>query len=142
MTTSHAYIIYYSVTQVAADWSISTLLTVLVGEQRLESLVALYTRALKMVQLDCCRRSQSNPLYDKPAREKHFFSMAASIISVVLLIISLPLPAWATAVVADHYCSFGLIKVSCMTTKTRESIYEENISRESLTRILYDSLIH
>ena len=49
--------------------------------------------------------------YDKPSRERHFFSIIGSILSMVLLIVSLALREWAKA--ADENCelTFGLIKV-------------------------------
>lgn len=88
-----------------------------------------------MVELNCCRQApnplccrtrRSNPLTDKPARERHFLSMGASISSVVLLVISLALPWWATANVKNRSCSFGLIKVSCIHPLSGE--YRQDMS--------------
>ena len=70
-----------------------------------------------MVELDCFRRRSRNPLYDKPARERHIVSVAASLISVVLLIISFTLPTWATATISNCNCWFGLTRVRCITPK-------------------------
>ncbi len=58
------------------------------------------------------RREQLNPrFYDKPSRERHFFSIIGSVLSVVLLIVALFLREWAKA--GDNLCeyTFGLTKV-------------------------------
>lgn len=58
------------------------------------------------------RRSESNPrFYDKPSRERHYFSIIGSVLSFVLLVVALALREWAKA--GDSRCDyiFGLTKV-------------------------------
>ena len=58
------------------------------------------------------RRERLNPrFYDKPSRERHFFSIIGSVLSIVLLVVALALREWAKA--GDETCdfTFGLTKV-------------------------------
>ena len=76
------------------------------------------------------RREQANPrFYDKPSRERHFFSIIGSVLSVVLMVVALALREWAKA--GNEFCdfSFGLIKIY-VTIKTTDQPAQQVFSSE------------
>lgn len=66
-----------------------------------------------MVDLSRFRRRHQQQLryYDKPARERHFLSLVASVLSIIMLVLALSLPEWAKGRVSQCDFVFGLTQV-------------------------------
>lgn len=67
-----------------------------------------------MVDLSRFRRRRNEPVsrfHDKPSRERHFFSVIGSALSIVLLIVALALREWAKAANDQCKITFGLVRV-------------------------------